>query len=204
LSFYLIKIPNQATISMRLLYLPLLLLQTPAFADGELDSTTPYIRDAKSMEMFVRPAADRTTIIMLRHAEKSSVPVNDPALSVDGMSRANELSQLFSTIKVDRIYSTPFKRTRQTVTPLALSKSIDVVEYPASMTAAQLKQKILAENTGKVVVVVGHSNTIPDLNMALSGEAASITETDFDNIYVVTVGDKKIANYHLEYGKLTQ
>jgi broad specificity phosphatase PhoE len=208
LYFYLIRvliqIYDQVIISMRLLlYLPLLLLPTSVFADGQLDSTTPYIRDAKSMEMFVKHVAETTTIIMLRHAEKSNAPGSDPALSADGMSRANEFAQLFSNINVARIYSTPFKRTRQTVTPLALSKSIDIVEYAPTMTAAQLKQKIVTENKGKIVVVVGHSNTVPDLYKAVSDQPAFISETDYDNIYVVTLGAKTTA-WHLEYGKPTQ
>jgi 2,3-bisphosphoglycerate-dependent phosphoglycerate mutase len=165
------------------------------------DTVVPFVLDATTIQQFVKQGA--TTIILLRHAEKSSVGGNDPALSNEGMSRANLLSNLLSNINIDRIYSTPYQRTRQTVTPLAMSKQLDIIEYPAATTAEQMKQKILTDATGKTIVVVGHSNTIPELNKALGGKPITITETDFDNFVIISMGNAGNESWHFEYGAKT-
>jgi broad specificity phosphatase PhoE len=46
-----------------------------------------------------------------------------------GLMRAQSLAKLMQATKVDAIYSTPYKRTRNTVSPLAKEKGFDVLEY---------------------------------------------------------------------------
>ena len=72
-----------------------------------------------------------TTFIIVRHAEKADMR-NDPDLSADGKARAEELRRALSDVPVDAIYATPYRRTRQTVSPLAAEKQIVVTEYPAA------------------------------------------------------------------------
>lgn len=65
-----------------------------------------------------------TTFILVRHAEKDmtqSTP--DPDLSAEGHARARRLALLFEKTEIAAVYSTPFKRTRQTVEPLAAGKT---------------------------------------------------------------------------------
>src|SRR5882672_9651372 len=73
---------------------------------------------------FRRPV---TTVILIRHAEKNIEPNNpDPDLSPAGQTRAQELARMFSATGVNAIYATQYKRTQQTVKPLADSLGVPV------------------------------------------------------------------------------
>lgn len=133
-------------------------------------------------------SSKETVCILLRHAEKENVGT-DPDLTSAGKLRADELKRLLGNVHVDHIYTTAYNRTRQTVTPLAESKGIVIKEYTpaATLAATQLFiNNILAQNQGKVVVIVGHSNTIPEMVKVLSNNTLNVTisETQFDNIFI--------------------
>lgn len=129
-----------------------------------------------------------TVCILLRHAEKENSGT-DPDLSTAGKQRAEELKRLLGNIHIDHIYTTAYNRTQQTAIPLAVSKGIVIKEYvpAATIAATQLFiNNILAENQGKVVVIVGHSNTVPEMVKVLSNNILNVTisETQFDNIFI--------------------
>ena len=66
---------------------------------------------------FRRPV---TTVIIIRHAEKIIDPNNpDVDLSPAGQARAQELARMFGDAGVNAIYATQYKRTQETVKPLA-------------------------------------------------------------------------------------
>src|SRR6266852_161033 len=66
---------------------------------------------------FLRPV---TTVILIRHAEKNVEPNNsDPDLSSAGQTRAQELARMFGDAGINTIYATQYKRTQQTLKPLA-------------------------------------------------------------------------------------
>jgi broad specificity phosphatase PhoE len=107
---------------------------------------------------------------------------------------------------VSAIYSTPYNRTRQTVQPLATAKGITVTEYPTSKPYAQLVDEMLAANRGKVVVIAGHSNTVPEILKQVSNNAFNVTisESQYDNLFIVTLPDGLSCTVtHLKYGKVT-
>lgn len=146
-----------------------------------------------------------TTFIVLRHAEKESTDKN-ANLSSDGKLRAEALRHVLSTSGVNAIYSTPFNRTRQTVTPLAEEKKIVITEYPVNKPYTQLIAEILDTYLGKTVVVVGHSNTVPEILKVLSDNLfiVSISENQYDNLYIVSVTKEKIPEVvPMKYGKST-
>lgn len=60
-----------------------------------------------------------TTLILVRHAEKVKDGSNDPILTPEGKVRANELMYILKHVELSAIYSTPYKRTQQTVLPTA-------------------------------------------------------------------------------------
>lgn len=133
-------------------------------------------------------SSTETVCILLRHAEKENFGT-DPDLSGAGKLRAEELKRLLGNVHIDNIYTTAYNRTRQTASPLAVSKGIVIKEYApaATLAATQLFiNNIFAQNQGKVVVIVGHSNTIPDMVKVLSNSTLNITieETEFDNIFI--------------------
>jgi broad specificity phosphatase PhoE len=104
------------------------------------------------------------------------------------------------------VYSTPYNRTRQTILPLATEKKVAVTEYAANKPYAQFVKEVLDANRGKTVVVVGHSNTVPEILKILSNAAfsANISESQFDNLFIVTVPNEGNPSVlPLKYGKTT-
>ena len=136
---------------------------------------------------YVAYGQDATTFILIRHAEKASDGTNDPGLTQEGEARAQHLATVLAKEKVTAIYSTDFKRTKQTVAPLAKSKGLDIQLYEWK-NPKTLANKILEDNTGGTVVISGHSNTTPILANFLTGNAnlESFGEDDYGNILIVT------------------
>ena len=138
-------------------------------------------------------SAASTTIVVVRHAEKSADDPRDPSLTAAGQQRALALSAVLKDAGVTAIYTTQYKRNRQTAEPLAQQSGISITERPISgantATYAQdLAQEILTNSLGKTVLVVGHSNTVPDIVKALSGIAVPpITDPEYDHIFIVTI-----------------
>ncbi|HYU98075.1 MAG TPA: phosphoglycerate mutase family protein [Pyrinomonadaceae bacterium] len=148
---------------------------------------------------FERPM---TTVILIRHAEKNIEPANpDPDLSPAGQTRAQELARMFGDAGIKAIYATQYKRTQQTVKPLADKLGLTAISVDARNTAELVKQ-IRAQHNGEVVLVSGHNNTVPEIIAALGGPTLPvIPETEFDNLYVVTiyrVGSAKLLK--MKYG----
>jgi phosphohistidine phosphatase SixA len=94
---------------------------------------------------------------------------------------------------VTDIYTTQYKRTRQTAEPLAQQLGITIAERPINAAnsatyARDLTQEILTRSAGKGVLVVGHSNTVPDIVRSLSGIAVpAMTDAEYDHIFVVVI-----------------
>jgi broad specificity phosphatase PhoE len=133
-----------------------------------------------------------TTVILVRHAEKASIPADDPGLNDAGKSRAAELARQLVDADVvagvDAIYSTSYRRTEETVQPVATALGLPITSYDASNTET-IMDEIVREHKGKIILVVGHSNTVPALigNMGASKKVPPINENEYDNIYVVSI-----------------
>ena len=133
-----------------------------------------------------------TTVIFVRHAEEAAEPVADPGLSAAGQRRAAELARQLVDADVvagiDAVYATPFRRTVDTVKPVADALGLPIISYDAADTEMIMEQ-IVREHKGKIVLVVGHSNTVPALmfNMGASKKVPVIDEYEYDNIYIVSI-----------------
>jgi broad specificity phosphatase PhoE len=133
-----------------------------------------------------------TTIIFVRHAEKELSVGDDPGLSDAGRRRVAELTRQLIDADVvagiDAIYSTPFKRTRETVQPLADALKLEVNEYDAADRETVL-EAILKNYKGKIILVVGHSDTLPELiaNLGASKNVPPIDEMEYDNIFIISI-----------------
>src|SRR5258705_11006619 len=119
-------------------------------------------------------SAATTTIVVVRHAEKGTDDPRDPSLTVAGQQRALTLSSVLKDAGVTAIYTTQYKRNRQTAEPLAQQSGISITERPITATntatyAQDLAHEILTTNAGKSVLVVGHSNTWPAIGKPLIG-----------------------------------
>jgi broad specificity phosphatase PhoE len=164
---------------------------------------TVYVHDTTTIGGMISDTT--TTIIILRHAEKESTGA-DPSLTTDGNERAEELKRILGNVSIKSIYSTPYNRTNQTVQPLATAKGITVSEYQTSKPYAELISEITKANRGKVSVIVGHSNTVPEILKELSHSSFNITisESQYDNIFIVNLPDSLSPSImHLKYGKYT-
>lgn len=133
-----------------------------------------------------------TTVIFVRHAEKATMPADDPGLSEAGKMRAVELARQLSEADVvagiDAIYSTSYRRTEETVQPVAIALGLPITSYDASNTET-IMDEIVRQHKGKIVLVVGHSNTVPALigNMGASKNVPEIDEGEYDNLYLVSI-----------------
>jgi len=148
-----------------------------------------------------------TTIIFVRHAEKAVVPAGDPSLSQAGRRRVAELTRQLVDADVvagvDAIYSTPFNRTRETVQPLADALNLPINAYDAADTE-EILETILKLHKGKIILVVGHGNTVPVLiaNLGASKKVPPIEQNEYDNIYVISIPwFGKTKTIRLRYGE---
>lgn len=151
---------------------------------------------------FARPV---TTVIVVRHAEKNIEPDNpDPDLSPAGQARAQEIARIYGDAGVQAVYATQYKRTQQTVTPLANRLGLSVTSVDARQSA-ELTQRILSNNRGQTVFIAGHNNTAPEIVNILSGEKYPlIPESEYDNMFIVTIyrfGKAKVLK--IKYGAVS-
>lgn len=141
-----------------------------------------------------------TKVFVIRHAEKAATGEQDPSLSEIGKARAAAFAQLLSRVPITAIYSTPYRRTRETVNSLSVQKGIPVKSYdPMDTKSIQL---LLQENNGKNVVFVGHSNTVPLLLNMLSQSSSykNLSENDFGNIWILSLKNGRLTDsLHLTY-----
>ncbi len=148
-----------------------------------------------------------TTIIFVRHAEKDLTVADDPPLSDAGRLRAAELARQLVDADVvagvDAVYSTPFKRTQQTARAVADALDLPVNIYAVDDDEAVL-ENILKRHKGKIILVVGHSDTLPALiaNLGASKRVPPIHEDEYDNIYVISIPwFGKTKTIRLRYGE---
>lgn len=109
--------------------------------------------------LLVSTTVAQSTIFIVRHAEKVESADKDPDLSEAGRARADSLAKLLKDAEIKAIYTTEFKRTQQTAAPLAQALGIEAKIASANATDLGAKLRAGAANA----LVVGHSNTIPDL-----------------------------------------
>jgi broad specificity phosphatase PhoE len=132
------------------------------------------------------------TVVIVRHAERA----ND-ALTEDGEKRAETLARLLSNTGVSAIFSTNTTRTIETVNNTAERLGITIQFYNSIQEVADL---IKSEYVGKVVLVVGHSDTVPQTVNALGVSSAPQIANEFNNLFIVTIRPDGIASLtHLKY-----
>jgi len=133
-----------------------------------------------------------TTIIFFRHAEQTSHDEADPPLSEAGQRRVAELTRQLVDADVvagiDAIYSTPYIRSLETARPLADRLDLPINSYAADDTE-EILDTILKNHKGKIILVIGHSNTLPVLiaNLGASKKVPVIAQNEFDNIYIISI-----------------
>ncbi|MFQ5549463.1 MAG: phosphoglycerate mutase family protein [Woeseia sp.] len=150
-----------------------------------------YIGIAIGLAWFFESQAT-TTIIFVRHAEKELNVGDNPGLSDAGHRRAAELTRQLVDADVvagiDAIYATPFRRSQETAQPLSEALDLPINMYDAADRETVL-ETILKNHKGKIILVVGHSDTLPELiaNLGASKKVPPIDEMEYDNIYIISI-----------------
>ena len=153
-----------------------------------------------------------TTVYLVRHAEKETTPPDNPPLTEAGKARAEELARVLGQAKIQTIISSQYARTQQTAEPTAKRFGVPITTLqlrmdmakPREISLASIKEivdKIYAQAGGDVLVV-GHSNTIPEVIKMLGiANPPVINEKEFDDLFILTVmgkGQARVA--HVKYG----
>ncbi len=141
-----------------------------------------------------------STFYFIRHAEKDrSDPEDvDPELNQKGLGRAMHWAEILGDVSLDAIYTTDFERTAMTAAPTSVKNDITVQYYePETINLEQFK----ADNLGKNVLVVGHSNTTPDLVNQMIGEDAYFEMDDNDNgsLFIVQMVNEHVTSQRLHF-----
>jgi len=140
-------------------------------------------------------AAAQQTVIVVRHAERADggAAANtgmtdkpaDPPLSAIGEARAAKLATMLAEAGVTAIYTTEFKRTQDTAKPLATKLGLKSVAIAGKDTPG-LIARVRKDNAKDVVLIVGHSNTIPEIIKALTGKTVTMRDEEYDAMFVLT------------------
>lgn len=130
-------------------------------------------------------------VLVVRHAEKVDNS-DDPALSAIGSARAEALAEALADAGVGHVIVTHRQRTRLTAAPLmaALGLEPEVVAFGRDMeehvraVAAAVRRQV-----GQVVLVVGHSNTVPMIVHALGGpRMPDLCDARYGGLFAVVPG----------------
>jgi phosphohistidine phosphatase SixA len=138
-------------------------------------------------------AATTTTVVLIRHAEKQVGAISDAPLAPAGEVRAARLAQMFGDAsefgRVQKIYVTDTRRTQQTAAGVAQRVGVRPEIVTAKTSSRDLASRVLNENHGGRALIVGHSNTVPEIVAALThrDDVPPIGDDEFDTLYVVTV-----------------
>jgi phosphohistidine phosphatase SixA len=128
------------------------------------------------------PAAGKGLILLVRHAERTPAPATDDAPLTDaGKARAQKLATMLGEAGIKTIFVTRFRRTIDTAQPLADALHLTpIVESDTVQLVAKLRQHL-----DEIVLVVGHSDTVPDVIKAFGGPNVTIDDDEFDGLYVL-------------------
>lgn len=148
------------------------------------------------------PTAEQKPLVvfLVRHAEKTE-DGKDPELSEAGKERTDDLAEALRSANIEHVHSTDFIRTRETAEPVAKEAGVEVEKYDPKDLEGFAKK--LKEQGGRHLVV-GHSNTTPELTKLLGGDPGSAIDekSEYDRIYVVTVGkDGTVNSALMRYGQ---
>ena len=149
------------------------------------------------LALATRFAGAEPSIFVVRHAEKAEggADPKNPELSAAGRTRAASLARMLKDAGVSAIFATEYKRTQQTAEELSRATGVEVTVVPAKDTSALVeKLKALDGNA----VVIGHSNTLPEIIKALGVEKpVQIAETDYDKLFIWNRSDpREIVRLH--------
>lgn len=161
---------------------------------------------AAVLSLFAADAASAQTVYLVRHAEKLATPGDpDPALTEAGEARAQALSQALRDAHPVLVLTSPMQRTILTAAPTAdyhsaPSEAVSLGGGGAAHIAATVA-RVRALPQDAVVLIVGHSNTVPAIARALGyAEAADMPECEYDRMTRLTLDGEAVQAVVSRYG----
>jgi broad specificity phosphatase PhoE len=131
-------------------------------------------------------------VFLVRHAERADDGAaaagmqaqTDPELSDVGRARAARLATMLGDAGISAVFATEYRRTQDTGKPLATKLGVTVTTVGARDADALLAQ-LKSDHADDIVLVVGHSNTVPALIRALGGPTFTMGEDEYDSLFVM-------------------
>jgi phosphohistidine phosphatase SixA len=154
---------------------------TPASAT----TTAPDSTAAAPASVPAREPVAARTIVIVRHAEKQSEDPN-AELSAVGHARAQCLAKVLGDAAVTHVFATEFKRTQDTVAPLAARHSLTPTVIPANEGTRWI-DTLRSLAPGSIAVVAGHSNSIPAVLAELGASQLEVAHDAYDWMFVLSL-----------------
>jgi len=148
------------------------------------------------------PVTEVTRVFLARHAERMSIPGDkDPPLTAAGARRAALLGRMLRSADVAVVFSTQFKRARESADSVSVATGAPV-EVMHSDSSAALARAIRGRFHGRTVVVVGHSDSLPNVAAELGWEGVEATQPwSYDDLCLIEVrAGERPQCVHLHYG----
>lgn len=152
-------------------------------------AATPLFAAACALVLGATPgeaAAQPSLVVLVRHGEKQPAPADDPSLSDAGVARARALDAALAQATPSTIVVSPRKRTMETAA--MVQQRVGVAPTVITLDAQHVKSAAAAVmKASGVVLVVGHSNTIPAIVNALAGtKLPDICDASYATMFLVT------------------
>ncbi len=142
------------------------------------------------------------TLYLVRHAEKQPDGSTDPDLTMVGKNRAEQLADSFEDKGLKDIWSSDYRRTRDTAKPLLMRLGLKLSIYDPGDQSVLVKNLFDRQHDA---LVIGHSNTIPELARLLCQCAiADMDESEHDRLIVISVVDGETKVRTLQQNHLLQ
>ena len=146
---------------------------------------------------FATPASAAEVVYVIRHLQKAAG--DDPPLTPEGAAGASALANILAERGIRAVFATSTRRAIQTATPLAVRLGLPVKRYDPANAAALLEETRAIPGN---VLVVGHSNTVPDLVEMFGGDKpAPLSDADYGTIYIVYPATKEVGEITLPAAK---
>ena len=161
----------------------------------DLNSMKNFIISIFFLTSFYSYSQECSSFYLIRHAEKLRIDKSErnPKLNEKGILRAEKWKEVLKNINLDKIYSTNYNRTIETAKPTSNSQNIDIEIYsPSNIDYRNFKEI----NKGKKVLIVGHSNTIPNFVNGLIEKNVydQIDDLNNSNLYLVNICDNNVSH----------
>ncbi len=126
-------------------------------------------------------------IYLVRHAEKVADGTTDPELTKVGKARACFLAGFFKGKGLTEVRSSDYRRTWDTAGPVARALGIPLSIYdPAELPVLAMDLK----HRNGVPLIVGHSNTTPELARLLGArDVEDMEDSEYDRVIEIIYKD---------------